>query len=58
MQYSISGPGGRPAEKETKIDLLEFQLSKSCLIKHYIPNEMREKKKYVPYQESSQWNYK
>lgn len=45
MQYSISGPGGRPGENKTsEIHLLKFQLSKHCLIKPYIPNETRKKK--------------
>lgn len=49
MQYSISGPGGRPGEKQnSEINLLKFQLSKHFFIKHYISNEMRKKKKSVP----------
>lgn len=47
MQYSISGPGGRPGEKQNnKIHLLKFQLSKHCLIKHYTSNKNQKKKVY------------
>lgn len=57
MQYSISGPGGRPGEnKNSEIHLLKFQLSKHCLIKLYIPNEMRKKIVSILSQESSERN--
>lgn len=54
MQYSISGPGGRPGKKQnSKINLLKFKLSKHCLIKHDIPNEMRRKKLICPFSRKS-----